>query len=78
LGDKNAYTTKVIGEYNVVLIHMPNMGSVSASAVATNVTASFPAIQLGLVVGICGAVSIHAKTKKEIILGDIIISTTVI
>jgi nucleoside phosphorylase len=78
LGDKNAYTTGVIGEHNVVLVHMPNMGSVSASAVAANVAASFPAIQLGLVVGICGAVPIHAKTKEEIVLGDIIISTTVI
>ena len=77
-GDKNAYTTGVIGKHNVVLVHMPNIGGVSASAVAANVTSSFPAIQLGLVVGICGAVPVQPKTKEEIILGDIIISTHVI
>jgi len=77
-GDKNSYTTGVIGEHNVVLVHMPNMGSVSASAVAANVASSFPSIQLGLVVGICGVVPIHPKTKQDIMLGDVVISTAVV
>lgn len=76
LGDKNAYTTGLIGKHNVVLAHMPNMGGNSASAVAANIVTSFPAIQLGLVVGICGAVP-FSTAGEDIILGDIIISTAV-
>jgi nucleoside phosphorylase len=77
-GDQNAYTTGVIGSHNVVLAHMPNMGSTSASAVAAGLRSSFAGIQLALVVGICGVVPFHVKTQKEIVLGDIIISTAVI
>ncbi|KAL9624965.1 MAG: hypothetical protein Q9160_001012 [Pyrenula sp. 1 TL-2023] len=75
-GDKNAYTTGLIGRHDVVLVHMPNMGSTSASAVAANIVSSFPSIQLGLVVGICGAVPL-STVGEEIILGDVIISTAV-
>lgn len=77
-GDQNAYTTGVIGRHNVVLAHMPGMGNTSASAVAAGLRSSFVGIQLALVVGICGVVPVHATTKDEIVLGDIIISTTVI
>lgn len=77
-GDQNAYTTGVIGSHSVVLAHMPNMGSTSASAVAAGLRSSFRGIQLVLVVGICGVVPVHEKTQEEIVLGDIIISTAVI
>jgi nucleoside phosphorylase len=77
-GDQNAYNTGVIGRHNVVLAHMPGMGSASASAVAAGLRSSFQGIQLALVVGICGVVPVHAKTQEEIALGDIIISTGVI
>lgn len=77
-GDQNAYTTGAIGSHNVVLAHMPNIGSTSASAVAAGLRSSFPAIQLALVVGICGVVPVHVKTQEEIVLGDIILSTAVI
>ena len=33
-GDPNAYTTGLIGKHNVVLAHMPGMGTTSAAAVA--------------------------------------------
>jgi len=77
-GDRNAYTTGVMGKHNVVLAHMARMGSVNASAVAANLHTSFPGIQLALVVGICGVVPIHPQTHEEIVLGDVIISTSVI
>src|SRR5271170_6501009 len=56
LRDPNAYTTGVIGEHNVILAHMPNMGKASASGVAASILSSFPRIKLALVVGICGGV----------------------
>jgi hypothetical protein len=77
-GDQNMYTTGVIGKHNVVLAHMPDMGSTSASAVAAGLRSSFPGVQLALVVGICGAVPMHPKTQEEIVLGDVIVSTAVI
>ena len=52
--DLNAYSTGVIGHHNVVLVHMPNMGKVAAATAAACLRASFPGIQLALVVGICG------------------------
>ena len=76
--DQNAYTTGAIGRLNVVLVHMPDIGSTSASAVAAHLRASYPEIQLAFVVGICGVVPVNAKTQEEILLGDIIISTAVI
>src|SRR4051812_37118519 len=76
-GDQNTYTTGVIGKYNVVLVHMPSMGSTSAALSAAGLRSSFPRIQLALVVGICGVVPVHPTTRKEIVLGDIVISTAV-
>lgn len=78
LGDQNSYTTGLIGEHNVVLVHMPGMGNSSAAAVASSLRASFVKIQLALVVGVCGVVPIHPETKHEILLGDVVLSTAVI
>lgn len=77
VGDQNSYTTGVIGKYNVVLVHMPSTGSNSAALSAAGLRSSFPEIKLALVVGVCGVVPVHAKTKEEIVLGDVIISTAV-
>ncbi|KAF5598248.1 kinesin light chain [Fusarium pseudocircinatum] len=76
-GDPNAYSTGVIGRFNVVLAYMPGMGKVNAATVAANCGKSFPCIKLALVVGICGVVP-FSPTKDEIILGDVIISNGVI
>lgn len=76
-GDPNAYSTGVIGRHNVVLAHMPGMGTVTAAAVAANSRASFPNIKLALVVGICGAVP-FGPGGEEIVLGDVIISDSVV
>ncbi|KAN0070035.1 hypothetical protein V8E54_011616 [Elaphomyces granulatus] len=71
--DSNAYSTGVIGHHNVVLVHMPNMGKVAAATAAACLRASFPGIQLALVVGICGATP-FGKHSGDILLGDVVIS----
>ena len=76
-GDKNTYTMGVIRSQNVVLAYMPSMGGIDAAGVAAGLRSSFPKIELAFVVGICGAVPKHPKTKQDIFLGDCIISTSV-
>ncbi|KAF4338143.1 ankyrin 3 [Fusarium beomiforme] len=76
-GDPNAYSTGVIGRFNVVLAYMPGMGKVNAATVASNCGKSFPGIKLALVVGICGVVP-FGPSNDEIVLGDVIISNGII
>lgn len=76
-GDPNAYTTGTIGRLNIVLVHMPRIGSTNAAAMAVNCRRSFPNIKLGLVVGICGVVPFTPE-GDEIVLGDVIISDGII
>jgi len=71
-GDLNAYSTGVIGRHNVVLVHMPNMGEVGATA-ASCLRASFQGIQLTLMVGICGGAPSRNQPSEDIRLGDVII-----
>ncbi|KAL5335769.1 purine and uridine phosphorylase [Aspergillus crustosus] len=73
-GDSNAYSTGAIGPHNVVLVHMPNMGKVAAATAAAGLRATFPGIQLALVVGICGGVPSAKQSKRDILLGDVVIS----
>ncbi len=75
--DPNAYTTGRLGNQHVVLAYMSNMGKASAAAVASNIRHSFQSIKLGLIVGICGGVPTTPEAI-EILLGDVIISTSVI
>ena len=76
--DPNAYTTGRIGYYNVVVVHMPSMGRVSAANVAKGLHSSFESIQLALVVGICGGVPFTRRNKQEIFLGDVVISWSLV
>jgi nucleoside phosphorylase len=70
----NAYSTGVIGQHNVILVHMPNMGKVAAATAASCLSANFPNIQLALVVGICGGAPFGNQLSEDIFLGDVIIS----
>jgi nucleoside phosphorylase len=74
-GDTNAYTLGRIDRHNIVLVHMPGMGKARAAAVAASFRSSFPRIKLCLLVGICGGVPNGTDNEKEIVLGDVIIST---
>ncbi|PCG88442.1 hypothetical protein PENOC_110990 [Penicillium occitanis (nom. inval.)] len=76
-GDVNAYINGRIGKHNVVLCYMPGMGKGSAASVASNLQVSYTAIDLALVVGICGGAP-SPPEYEEIFLGDVIISDSVI
>ncbi|KAF6801232.1 PFS domain-containing protein (phosphorylase superfamily protein) [Colletotrichum musicola] len=73
-GDINAYSFGVIGGHRAVLVHMPGMGKGHGAMVATNCRNSFPNLKLALVVGICGGVPFYDGGKREIVLGDVIVS----
>ncbi|KAK6358093.1 hypothetical protein TWF730_007448 [Orbilia blumenaviensis] len=75
-GDQNIYTTGRIDQQDVVLCHLPRMGVSSAAGAAACLRVSYPDIKVVLIVGICGAIPF--LSKKEIILGDIIISDSVV
>ena len=77
-GDTNAYTTGVIGQHNTVLAYMPGMGKSAAASLAASCRSSFGGVRLALVVGICGGVPGGSDSKKEILLGDVIISRGIV
>ncbi|KLP03321.1 uncharacterized protein FFB20_02095 [Fusarium fujikuroi] len=80
-GDPNPYSTGRIGRHNVVLAYMPEAGKANGAAVATNCRLSFPHVKLAIVVRICGAVPFSPGPRDahhEIILGDVIVSQSVV
>ncbi|PGH33417.1 hypothetical protein GX50_03806 [[Emmonsia] crescens] len=82
--DQNAYTTGRIGHHDVVLVHMPGIGEISAAAVAADLKHSFEGIKLALVVGICGGVPGSTKgnhpeeNRRKLMLGDVVVGKQVI
>lgn len=77
-GDPNAYTRGRIGRHNVVVVHMPDMGKVSAAVVGLTLRSTFRDIKLALIVGVCGGVPYDQRTKRDIFLGDVLISRSLI
>ncbi|KAL4740616.1 purine and uridine phosphorylase [Aspergillus similis] len=77
LFDANTYTTGRIGRHNVVVVHMPGPGLAEGAAVATHLESTFTNISLCLVAGVCGGVPAPLD-KANILLGDVIIATTVV
>jgi nucleoside phosphorylase len=79
-GDGNTYTTGRMGQHDIVLVHMPEMGKGSAATVASRAHMSFVGIKLALVVGICGGVPFQFGNNQqtEMILGDVFISNGVL
>lgn len=82
-GDTNQYTNGRIGRHNVVLCCLPEMGIASAATVTANLKGSYHHLRLVLLVGICGAIPFRPgyfrkAEDSEIILGDVIISDSVI
>lgn len=59
------------------LRHFSNMGVVRSSSASRSLKMSFSSIKLALLVGICGAVPFK-KDGSEILLGDVIISETIV
>jgi nucleoside phosphorylase len=77
VGDANSYITGRIHNHSVVMAYMPGMGNRRSASVARGLLVSFPRIKLTLLAGICGGVP-HTLDGVEIVLGDIIISDSVI
>lgn len=77
-GDPLTYSTGCIGEHDVVLAHLPGMGKVEGGIAAAHCRTSFPNIKLGIVSGICGAVPFAPDNGREVILGDVVVSSGVV
>ncbi|KAF5589649.1 gamma-glutamylputrescine oxidoreductase [Fusarium subglutinans] len=80
-GDPNSYSTGRIGHHNVVLAYMPEAGKANGASVATHCRVSFPHVKLAIVVGICGVIPFTTGPRDahhEIILGDVIVSQSVV
>ncbi|EHK48490.1 hypothetical protein TRIATDRAFT_54264, partial [Trichoderma atroviride IMI 206040] len=77
IGDPNTYTTGRFGNFDVVLVLLPNTGQVSAASATASLRSSYPGLRLVILTGICGAVPSSAA-GDEILLGDVIISKTVV
>lgn len=69
--DTNVYLLGRIGEHNVVIVCLPQMGTNSAAAVSSQIRSRFISIQFVLMVGIGGGVP---SAQADIRLGDVAIS----
>ncbi|KAI1174174.1 purine and uridine phosphorylase [Nemania sp. FL0916] len=76
-GDTNKYTTGRIGNHNIVLALLPNMGKAAAAGTAASVRSSYPRLEVAFLVGICGGVP-GIGGMNEILLGDVVISKSVV
>jgi nucleoside phosphorylase len=77
-GDDNEYSFGSIGAHNVVLVHTPGKGKTRAASAASNCRTSFPKVSLCLVVGICGGVSSNPERREPMLLGDVVISNSIV
>ncbi|KAM0513499.1 hypothetical protein ACHAPE_007761 [Trichoderma viride] len=77
IGDPNTYATGRFGNFDVVLVLLPNTGKVSAASATASLRSSYPGLRLVILTGICGAVP-SSDAGDEILLGDVIISKDVI
>ncbi|KAH8728879.1 nucleoside phosphorylase domain-containing protein [Phaeosphaeriaceae sp. PMI808] len=77
IGDRNSYTTGRIGNHDVVVALLPGIGKVNAAVAVAGLRSSYINIKLAVLAGICGAVP-RAGSSNEILLGDVIISETVV
>jgi hypothetical protein len=69
--DKNSYTFGRMGEHNVVIAVMPEIGNNSAAIVATQLLNDFTSIRFGLLVGIGGG--IPGDDEDDVRLGDVVV-----
>ena len=75
-GDTNTYITGRIGDHNIVLAVLPNIGTNNAAAATASLRSSYTGLKLAILVGICGGIP-HI-TNFDTFLGDVIVSRTII
>ncbi|KAM0513537.1 hypothetical protein ACHAPE_007801 [Trichoderma viride] len=76
-GDANIYTTGKMGNHNVVLALLPNIGTAAGAGVAASFRSSYSGLKTAFLVGVCGGVPSTGQ-DDEILLGDVVISKTVV
>ncbi|KAL7786836.1 nucleoside phosphorylase domain-containing protein [Trichoderma afarasin] len=76
MGDPITYTTGYMGEFNIVVVLLCNSGKVVAASTAASLRSSYPCIKLLLLTGTCDG--IPDAMGKELLLGDVVISDTVV
>ncbi|EYB21953.1 hypothetical protein FG05_30642 [Fusarium graminearum] len=76
--DPNHYRTGRIGKYNVVLVLLPAMGKGHSAGAAASLNASYTNLRLALLVGVCGGVPGRHQDGGEILLGDVVISNSLV
>ncbi|CEN61884.1 hypothetical protein ASPCAL08532 [Aspergillus calidoustus] len=75
--DHNSYTLGRVSGHNIVVACLPSgvYGTISAAAVVSQMTSTFPSIAFGLMVGIGGGVpSRDGDSTPDIRLGDVVVS----
>ncbi|KAF2227631.1 hypothetical protein BDZ85DRAFT_5695 [Elsinoe ampelina] len=77
-GDNNTYTCGLVSGHHAVVVHMPGMGTVTAASVTAKLSISYPSISLVVVAGVCGGVPYDKSESRQIFLGDLIISTSIV
>ncbi|CAH0054258.1 unnamed protein product [Clonostachys solani] len=75
-GDLNHYTNGRIGQHDVVLAHLPGMGTQNAAAAAASLRTSYTELKLVFLVGICGGVP--KIDGVDAFLGDVVISKSIL
>lgn len=65
-----------MGNYNVVLALLPQLGKAGAASAAASMRSSYTGVRLALLTGVCGSVP-RVDRPEEIFLGDVIISKTI-
>ncbi|EJT72394.1 hypothetical protein GGTG_09260 [Gaeumannomyces tritici R3-111a-1] len=75
-GDTNKYKTGRLGKHHIVLLTLPSIGPQAATAGSAQMIMSFPNIQFGLIVGVCGG--LPQINNKNAFLGDVVVSTSLL
>ncbi|QYT02255.1 hypothetical protein H0G86_009261 [Trichoderma simmonsii] len=75
-GDPNTYMTGYMGGFNIVVVLLCTSGKVAAASTAASLRSSYPCIKLLLLIGTCDGVP--NAMGKELLLGDVVISDTVV
>ncbi|KAH0562831.1 hypothetical protein GP486_002538 [Trichoglossum hirsutum] len=74
--DGNTYALGKMGQFNVVIAHLPafRIGSFSAARVITDLVRSFTGVRIGFLVGIgAGIPDFDADPPRDIRLGDVVV-----
>jgi nucleoside phosphorylase len=76
-GDANHYINGRIGNHDIVLTLIPNIGKVQAASAAAALKASYPQVHLAFLVGVCGGVP-APPGRDEIFRGDVVVANELI